>query len=727
MQSDLSHFVFNSHYAQPSSVGLESWQDATERVLAMHRDKYACWDLEDVLTEVRPLLLSKTVLGSQRALQFGGPSILRKNARIYNCAACYVDRPLVFSDSMWLLLCGVGVGFSVQLHHVAKLPSLWREEDFEEEEELTFVVEDTIEGWSDAVAVLLSCYFKTDQKFPEYNRRHVNFDVSQIRAKGSSISNITGKAPGPKPLVTLIAKIRTLLATCPRRLRPIDAFDLLMYIADSVLAGGVRRSACLTIFSKEDSLMMNAKTGSWYVDHPERGRSNNSVLCLRQELSSLADAFQAMREFGEPGVILADSREALFNPCVEVGLRGYDDAGQSGFQMCNLTEINVKATKDKETFWRACRAAALLGTLQAGYTDFAYLGPVTEAIVRRESLLGVSMTGILENWEMLQEPGVLARGAEIVKETNRALATRLGIPWAARTTCVKPAGSTSVLCGTSSGIHPHHARRYLRRVQVNRGDPTLPLIAESNPLCVEASKWGQEDDCVSFCCEVSDKAMLRKDFTDPVDHLKIIAFVQREWVLPGKDPSLCVVPWLCHNVSNTVTIPPDAWDRTERFVVQNKHSFAGLAFLGSSGDIEYPQAPFQEILTAKEIVRRFGQGSLFVSGLIVHGREAFQKDIFSACNFLKSDVQSLTEDSRKNQQLVWKQRAIKFCEDYYQGDLAKMIACIKHVDALHLWSKIHQKYQQIPWHLVTLEHKQEKKTTDLPMACVGGACEITRV
>ena len=415
----------------------ETWNEAVERVMSMHRAKYAAAaspKLEALMDFAQDAYNKKQILGAQRALQFGGPQILKKNAKLYNCTATYADRVEVFKETFWLMLCGCGVGFSVQHHHTAKLPDITSRTL----EPITFVIEDSIEGWADAIGALVSSFFIGN----EFTGHPLYFDLSHIRPKGAEISG-GFKAPGPDPLRKALdlteARFKDALKTSTR-LSNIDVYDIIMYIADAVIAGGVRRAATICMFSFDDDEMIKAKTGDWFVSQPQRGRSNNSAVLLRDKVTKeeFTSIMESVKHFGEPGFVWTDSLEILFNPCVEVGMQGYTVDGRSGYQMCNLTEINGAQSTTPELFYEQCKAAAILGTLQAGYTDFDYLSPATKEIVEREALIGVGITGWMNNPDTLFDTEVQRKGAEVVKKWNKIVAELVGINQAARTTVVKP-------------------------------------------------------------------------------------------------------------------------------------------------------------------------------------------------------------------------------------------------------------------------------------------------
>ena len=430
----LQDYTYYSKYARYNTKAKrrETWGEAIDRVMQMHLRRYP--ELKEEIEWMTPLLKEKRFLGSQRALQFGGRPIERINARLYNCTSSYCDRIRFFQECLWLLLCGAGAGFSVQKHHIAKLPEYQGNGTGPEK---TFVVPDSIEGWSDSLGVLLATYFPHPE-FTEWMGHTVKFDFSEVRPAGSYLSSGVGKAPGPEPLRKSLDRIRKLLQACvdrgQTRLRPIDAYDICMHASDAVLSGGVRRSATICIFSPDDEEMTKAKIGNWQYENPQRARSNNSALLIRHETTKeqFSAFMQYVKEFGEPGFIWADDKEALFNPCGEIGLFSYDEDGNSGWSVCNLCELNGKKIKSKEDFAIAARGAAILGTIQAGYTDFGYLGETTRKIVEKEALLGVSITGMMDNPDIIFDPEIQKEMAKLIIKTNEEIAEKIGINPAAR-------------------------------------------------------------------------------------------------------------------------------------------------------------------------------------------------------------------------------------------------------------------------------------------------------
>jgi len=692
----------------------------------MHREYYKdkmTPELSRLIDEAESLYKLKYALGAQRALQFGGDQLLKHQMRMYNCTSSYADRPAFFGELFYILLCGAGAGFSVQKHHVAKLPDIAERKKQAKE----FTPDDSIEGWADAASVLLSSFFVGGGTHPEYEGRKVYFNLNKIRPKGSMISG-GFKAPGPEPLRRALDKaehlLQGLVLAGETRLRPIHVYDIAMFLADAVLAGGVRRSATICLFSVDDQEMIEAKTGDWYIKNPQRGRSNNSAVVVRDEVTKeqFANLMKSIREFGEPGFYFVNSKEHTTNPCVEIGMFPQID-GVSGWQGCNLTEINGSKCVSREEFFKACRAAAIMGTLQAGYTNFKYISDASRRIFEREALLGVSITGWMNNPSVLFDADIQREGAEIVKAVNREVVAMIGINPAARTTCVKPSGNASVLLMTASGIHAEHSPRYLRHVQMNKESEVAQLIADTNPYMVEESVWssGKTDYSIAFPV-ISKEGSIYKNEAKVTDFLEKVKLVQQNWVEAGTNEELCADPTVRHNVSNTVTVPQRDWTKIEDYLYENRWYFAGVSFLPDSGDKDFTQAPFAQVLTEEQIVARYGVASLFASGLIVDTTKGFN-NLWDATFIAQQPDEHRGELS--DLRADWIRRFRKFADNYFEGDMKEAEYCLKDVYYLHKWTKIQQNLQPIDF----VSQLQTKKFTDVDtmgaVACHGNACEIT--
>lgn len=727
-QDLMSDAKFYSDYSRwlEDEQRYETWNEAVSRVMNMHRNRYnsvMSQELSELIDFAEQAYRDKLILGAQRALQFGGAQLEKHNARMYNCSVSYADRAAFFQEAMYLLLCGCGVGFSVQKHHVAKLPEI---KERSHKKVKVHEVTDDIEGWANAFGVLLSSYFVDGGTFPEYKGYIVHFDFSKIRPKGSYISG-GFKAPGSDGLRASLVKCEELLeralANKLTKLSPIYVYDFVMHMSDAVLSGGVRRSASICLFDKDDIEMLNAKTGNWFVDNPQRGRSNNSAVLLRDKLTreEWANIMKSVKDYGEPGFIFADSTEFLYNPCVEIGMLPVTEDGVSGWQFCNLVEQNGGMITEPEILFKTCKAAAVIATLQAGYTDFKYLSEATKKITEREALIGVSITGWMNNPDVLLNEATLVRGANIVRETNRKVAQLIGINPAARTTCSKPSGNASVILKTGSGIHGEHSPMYFRNVQMNNEDEVLKLLKSTNPNMVEDSVWSvnKTDSVVSFPV-VAKEGSLFKDQLLGVKQLEIVKFAQMYWVEAGTDESLCTDRRLRHNISNTITV--DNWDEVEQYLFDNREYFAGVSLLSYFGDKAYAQAPFTEVLTEQQILNKYGVASMFASGLIVDGLAAFD-GLWIACDSAMGN--GISVENMDVMQAYWCVRYVKFANNYFGGDLVATSFCLKDVYNLHKWMKIEKTYQNVDFS--TELSKQDFIDADTlgSQGCAGGACEIS--
>ena len=606
---EMSEFVFTSKYARYNEKAKrrETWGEAVTRVETMHLKKYAFLPKEDKAEIVAAFdsVREKKTIPSMRSMQFGGVPIEAKNARIYNCSVRHVDSPRAFSEIFFLALCGCGVGIGLQKQFLDRLPDLVDSSD-KTGTVITYVVEDTIEGWSDTVEALLNCYFKNTA----YSGRKLVFDFSRIRKKGLKIKTGGGKAPGYKPLKNALGKVKKMLDDLieenqVKRLRSIDVCDILCHCSDAVLSGGVRRSALSFIFDKNDDLMMNAKTGEWFKENPQRARGNNSVLLLRNDVT--LDEFKSIvsktREFGEPGFVFANDSRQLLNPCFEINFIPETEDEVCGVQFCNLTSINGAETDTKEKFIQHAKFAALIGTLQAGYLDFPYLGRASKKITEQESLLGVSITGMMDNPDILLDKDSQKEAALAAVETNEIWAKKLGVNPAARITCVKPEGTSSIILGAASGIHPHHSRRYFRRIQCNKLDNVYNFFKIYNPDLCEESVWSanKTDDVLTFPVEIPEGAMVKEDLT-AIKHLGIIKNAQENWVNYGT--SKHNKKNIKHSVSCTVLVGEDEWDKVVKYLFENRENFTAVSLLPKTGDKIYKQAPMEAVIS-KEDEKRF--------------------------------------------------------------------------------------------------------------------------
>ena len=568
-QKILSDITVFNKYAKyiPEIQRRESWDEIVDRNMAMHIRKYP--QMKDEIKNAYKFVYAHQVLPSMRSLQFGGAPIELANNRMFNCAFSAVDHPAVFSETMFNLLGGSGVGFSVQKRHTEKLPVIIGPST----KKRRFLVGDSIEGWSDAVKVLIKAYTlgKSD---PE-------FDFRDIRPKGARLITSGGKAPGPDPLRICLDKLRSVLNNATgRKLKPIEVHDMICHIADAVLSGGIRRAALISLFDKDDMDMLSAKSENWWELNPQRGRANNSVVLKRDEISkeewiNLWKKVEASNS-GEPGVFWTNDYDVGTNPCAEISLNSN--------QYCNVTETNVSDVTTQEELNARVKAATLIGTLQAGYTDFHYLRQVWKDNTEREALLGVSMTGIGSGTVAKLN---LEEAAAVCVEENKRVAQLIGINSSARITTVKPAGTTSLVLGSSSGIHAWHNDYYIRRMRVGKNEPLYAYMKSKVPSLIEDCYFKPHLEAVmSFPQKAPEGAILRtENFMDVLERVKRW---NQEWVANGH-----VYGNNQHNVSCTISLKEDEWEACGEWMWDNKEFYTGISVLPYNGGT-YKQAPFED-------------------------------------------------------------------------------------------------------------------------------------
>ena len=566
--SEITVFMKYAKY-QPHLNRRETWQELVTRNKDMHQKKYP--QLHEEIEAAYKYVYDKKVLPSMRSMQFAGRPIEVNPARIYNCAFLPIDDWRAFGEVMFLLLGGTGVGYSVQYEHVEKLPEIRKPNPNRIKR---FLVGDSIEGWADAVKVLMKSYFRGTST--------IFFDFSDIRPKGARLVTAGGKAPGPAPLRECLAKLQGMLEAKENgeRLTTIEVHDMVCHIADAVLAGGIRRAALISLFSADDDEMIACKSGAWWELNPQRGRANNSAVLLRgtTEKEQFLDIWKRIENSGagEPGIYFTNNVEWGTNPCCEIALRP--------FQFCNLCEVNVSDIESQEDLNTRVKAAALIGTLQAGYSDFHYLREVWKRTTEKEALIGVSMTGIgsgvVTQYDMTE-------AAEVVKQENERVAGILGINSAARCTTVKPAGTTSLTLGTSSGIHAWHNDYYLRRVRVGKNEAIYTYLSIYHPELLEDDKYRPHDTAIiTVPQKAPEGAILRTE--SPFDLLERVKKVTKEWIKPGHRKGNNT-----HNVSATISIKNDEWETVGEWMWENRRFYNGLSVLPYDGHT-YVQAPFED-------------------------------------------------------------------------------------------------------------------------------------
>lgn len=571
----LSDIIVYSKYARylKDFNRRETWEELCWRNADMHMKRFPKLKTE-IFNIYKNYVIPKKILPSMRSLQFGGKAIERNPARIYNCAYLPVEHPDAFSETMFLLLGGTGVGYSVQYRHVDKLPAVVGPK----KRTRRYVIGDSIEGWADAVKVLVEAYF--------YGKLQPVFDFGDIREKGTELVTSGGKAPGPDPLRVCLARVEAVLhSAIGRKLRPLECHDIQCFLADAVLAGGIRRAAMIALFSPDDNEMMECKSGNWWELNPQRSRANNSVVLLRS--STTGEEFELIWSrvrasgAGEPGIYWTNNLDWGTNPCCEIALRPY--------QFCNLTEINGASIEGRDDYFDRVNAAAFIGTLQAGYTDFHYLRPIWQQTTEEDALIGVGITGIASN---AIDTSWLKNGADIVKATNAYVANEIGINRAARTCTVKPAGTASLVLGSSSGIHAYHSEFYLRRIRYGKDEAIWQYLSKTLPeLCEDEYFRPQTQGVLTIPQRAPQGAIVRTEA--PIELLERVRAYNELWVGEGH-----VRGDNKNNVSCTISLKDDEWGGVGEWMWDNRNSYNGISVLPFSGGT-YQQMPFEDCSEAE--------------------------------------------------------------------------------------------------------------------------------
>jgi ribonucleoside-diphosphate reductase alpha chain len=569
----LSDITVHMKYARynPEIKRRETWEELVTRNMNMHIKTYP--ELEDDIRGTYEYVFDKKVLPSMRSMQFGGKPIEISPNRIYNCAYLPIDHIDAFAETMFLLLGGTGVGYSVQRHHVDKLPLINKPY---QKRTRRYLIGDSIEGWADAVKILMKSYLNGKSS-------RIVFDYSDIRPKGARLVTSGGKAPGPQPLKECILKITGILENKEDgdQLSTLETHDIVCHIADAVLAGGIRRAALISLFSADDDEMIACKAGAWWELNPQRGRANNSAVLMRHKItkSFFMDLWKRVElsKAGEPGIYFNNDKDWGTNPCCEIALRP--------FQFCNLCEVNVSNVESQEDLELRVKAAAFIGTLQAGYTNFHYLRPVWQETTEKDALIGVSMTGIGSGRILGYD---MEAAASVVKKENARVAKLIGIKRAARCTTVKPAGTTSLTLGTSSGIHAWHNDYYVRRIRVGKNEAIYGYLAKNHPKLVEDCVFrGHDTAVISIPQKAPEGSILRTESAFQL--LERVKKVATEWVKTGHRSGSNT-----HNVSATISLKEEDWDLAGDWMWKNRDHYNGLAVLPYDGGT-YTQAPFEDI------------------------------------------------------------------------------------------------------------------------------------
>lgn len=763
----IGDYVFVSKYAQTKGGKKETWEEAVDRVMQMHKcqlERLGVWDSIDVRKDwelAYDAYRDKLILGAQRALQFGGQTMFKNPAKMYNCTFSYVNRVDFFKELIFLLLSGSGTGISVQRKHTRMLPPILGVDLSRQE---TFVIPDSIEGWAEGVDKLIKSHY--------YGGPEIVFDYSQIRKKGAFI---TGgfRAPGPGPLREALTKIHSILKGIRgRQATPFELHYISCILANAVISGGIRRAAMISQFDADDEEMLKCKTGNWFSEKPELARSNNSAMILPTTPKEVYEKiFDYMKEYGEPGVIFTVSEDIIFNPCCEVS--GYpqietENGVEYGWGACNLVEINGSMIKTEEDFYKACQGAAILGTFQASYTDLHLLTEATRKIFERDALIGVGITGMCESPKILFDERIQREGAQLVRSVNARVAREIGINPAARCTVIKPSGNSSQLLGcTSSGIHPFHFKRFIRNIQAANTEEALGKMMLVNPVMVRPSAYNpQIESVISFPVELPDDIITMEDM-GAVNFLELIKLTKKNWIEHGTNldhPFYLEHPEFKDvrmNVSNTVTVKEDEWEVVKDWVWVNRDYLAGISFIPKGGDLLYPQAPYTSVLDEKELAEKYGPGAILAGGLIVDGLSAFNDDLWLACDvamgrnikpltlteddialFVKnnirdgqfsvvingvyvSDINAIISHLKATVEVKrdWVRRFKAFAHKYLDDDLQKTEFCLKHVSLFHRWQKL-KHISAVKWDSWTWGNNLIEADSLAAQGCYGGMCSL---
>lgn len=571
----LSDIVAFRTYAKyiPHLQRRETLQETINRAMNMHLEKFP--KLSNEITKAFSLVHDLKIMPSMRSMQFSGEAVATNNSRSYNCSFVHVSYERVFSEILFLLLSGVGVGYSVQKRHIQYLPSIRKPK-----EEGYFRVHDSIEGWSQALHILMDSYFNSGIR--------PDFDFSAIRPKGSYLVTTGAKAPGSEPLRRMLIEVEKVLQNCiGRKLKPIEVHDINCLIADCVLSGGIRRAALISLFDKDDEEMLKCKSGTWWEKHPHRARANNSVVLHRESITKeeFDHIFKMCQDSnaGEPGIFWTNDFDIGCNPCAEISLNSN--------QFCNLVSINQTGITTEKEFFKRIRAATIIGTLQASYTNFPYISEKWNSITEKEALLGVSFTGVADSIGFIT-PQLLREGSKLVLQTNEEFAKKIGINLAARTTTVKPEGTVSTIVGSSSGVHDRHAKYYIRRIRMNESDPLAKYLKHEIPDLVEQDIFSESGVVVSIPQE-SPKGSITRDMTSALDMLKRVNSYNMNWIKEGHRYGSNT-----HNCSVTISVKDNEWNELREEMWNTRESYTGIALLPYDGGT-YQQAPFEDMDESK--------------------------------------------------------------------------------------------------------------------------------
>ena len=566
--SDITTYMKYAKYV-PEHKRRETWGELVDRNKNMHIKKYP--QLKNEIENAYKFVYDKKVLPSMRSMQFAGKPVDINNARIFNCSYLPINDIAAFSEIMFLLLSGCGVGYSVQRHHIEELPVIRKPLKSKR-----YLVGDSIEGWADVVKVLMKAYLKGGP-LPL-------FDFRDIRPKGAQLITVGGKAPGPEPLKISLVHVQAILDRKKdgEHLTSLECHDIICHLADAVLSGGIRRAALIALFNLDDDDMLTCKFGNWWENNPQRGRANNTAVLIKSKIEKevFLDLWKKIElsNSGEPGFIFSNDKDAGTNPCAEINLKPN--------QFCNLCEVNASDIESQEDLNARVKAASFIGTLQASYTDFHYLREIWKKTTEKEALLGIGMTGIASG-EVLKYS--LKEAAKIATDENAHVAEIIGINKAARVTCVKPSGTTSLVLGTSSGIHAWHDDFYLRRIRIGKNEALYTHLAIHHPELLEDDFFKPNIQAIVTIPQRAPQGAITRPKETAIELLERIKKFNKEWIKPGHRKGNNT-----HNVSATVNIKQQEWGTVGEWLWENREYFTALSFLPEDLGT-YTQAPFETI------------------------------------------------------------------------------------------------------------------------------------
>jgi len=755
----------------------ETWEEACDEVFDTHEIKYA-----DKLKELRPYLemakkayKEQRFLGSQRMLQFRGNDIFKHEFRGYNCLVMYADKPEWLGNAFYLSLCGCGVGVNMMLPFAQRMPHI----SSRTKGTKTYTIQDSIEGWADAAHALVSSYMYDNNDvisgFEEYWGCEIKFDYSLIREKGTKVGR-RFLAPGHEGLKNALDKIEEMMNKyldnyldniySHIQFSTILMYDFFMHLMNAVLSGGIRRAAASVIFSPEDTDMLTCKNGNWRAKNQQRERSNNSVGLLKAEMTKeqLQDIIKLNKEGNDVGFALLNNIFEIYNPCFEIGftpihfdsLMSYDfveslkkrimasdisvldeEGVKTAIQCCNLCEGNGAMCKTEEDFYLMCVAESVMGTLQAGYTNFKHIrGCLKETIEisQEEALLGVSIAGLMDQPWLFETSDILKKGAAIVLDVNRQISDILGINPCARGTCIKPGGNGPVVLKSNPGATAAHSKRQFRVMQLNKETETAKFLEKEMPFLLEESVSSENHTDYVVFVPIENIGCIYKDDLKGLKHLKIIKTIMEEWVMNGKKANKCIIPTTSHNVSNTIIVDEQDYKEVIDYIYDNKDSFAAVSFISSFGDKDYNQCPNTSILTGEEILAKYGEASMFASGLVVDALHAFNNNLWEACDaVLHSDpkdekYKKLTGD--RVTVLIKKdivRRFKQFAKNYFKSNLQEMVYCLKDVHLYHKWRTINRQFKEIDFTEILKKPHYIEIDSMGAASCSGGSCTIDRL